>query len=242
MTATLGRSPRSPRTMPLRDLTAATATPVATVRANLMPPDVVGKRRLTWLRRRLAFALVALLLLVGAGYGFARQQTSASQDELDAARQQTVQLQNRVSGFSAIVQTQAQIAQLRSQLASVMTSDVQWTTLLASIDSAAPAGLVVTQISGNLDDGTDSSAAGAGSGATTALPAGVTSAGKLDLTGTARDYRSVATYVDALGRIRGLIRVDPGSASAAGSEVSFAISVELSSQVFSGRYTPKAGK
>ncbi|SHH61622.1 Tfp pilus assembly protein PilN [Jatrophihabitans endophyticus] len=245
MTSTLRRPLKRPltrteRTMPLRELTGATAVPVATVRANLMPPEVVGKRRIGWLRRRLGVALLALVVLVGAGYAFARQQTDVAHDDLAAAQDRSTALTHQVSGFDALLATQAKTTQLSDQLATVMATDLQWSRLLGQLNRIAPAGLTVTQVQGQLTDGT--AATTAPTGTTMTAPGGAQVIGTLTISGTARDYRSVATYLDALAKVRGLALVDPGALATDQGRSTFTATASLTEKILGGRYTKSGGK
>lgn len=251
MTSLLKRPERSARSMPLRELTAASAVPVATVSANLMPPEVLAKRRLGWLKRRLAFGLVVILALVGVGYALARSETASSNDALATEQQRGADFGQRLRTFDDVVRIQGDTATLRQQLASVMATDLQWSPFLTSLGTAAPKGVSLTAV--DVKIGTPTTAGGVPATPAAGTAPGAVSVGTLTLSGVAPDYRSVAGYVDSLGRVKGIVDVQPGNVASGGSttggpsggtaagSTTFTITTSLTAAVFGGRFTKPGG-
>lgn len=226
--------------MPLRELTASTATPVATIATNLMPAEVIARRRLGWLKRRLGFALLAVLALVVLGYAITSQLTTTAQDDLATAQAQTSSLQRQVTGFADVTNVQNQISQIKLQLSGVMASDLPWTTLVNNIEKVAPKGLTVAAVAAQLD--VDPAGGGQAPAPAPAPAAGTPTVGSIDVSGTARDYRSVAAFADALARVRGFVDVDPGSLSGDGRGASYTLTLSFTKAVFGGRFSTPGGK
>ena len=185
---------------------SATAARWATVRANLLPAEVVAKRRLRTLKRRLVFGLVGLLVLLAAWYVYAVFQTSSARSDLSAAQKQHVTLAHQQLQYQPVVIAQSQSAAIRSELARVMANDLQWKDLLGTLQSVAPHGLTLNTITGSVGGGSSSGSAlpSAGSGALAMLlPAGQTAVGTLNLTGSAPDKDSSRRTSTRSARSRG---------------------------------------
>lgn len=234
MTSTVRRTARS---LPLRDLVTPPVAPITSVSANLMPPEVVARRRLAWLQRRLAFALVALIALVGLGYGLSRQQTSAAEDDLATEQARTGTLTQQVRHYDDIVMLRTAGHDLKTQLATAMATDVPWTRLLAELDHVAPSGLALTSVAGHLDDGTSGGTTTAPPMAGTPVDPASAPIGALEVSGTAKDLKSIASYLDALGRLKGVVQVDPGGTTSAAGHSTFTLTVHFSKAVLGGRFT-----
>ncbi|GAB2482245.1 PilN domain-containing protein [Jatrophihabitans fulvus] len=225
---------RGDRTVPLETVAGPAPAPVATVSANLLPPSLVARRRLGWLKRRLAFVVSLVLVLTALAYVWAQQQTSQSDDALAAEQQRTQQLTKQIGGYDDIVRMQGRTAALRTQLGAVMTGDLPWSTVLARLVAVAPTGLVVNQVDGEVVDPTG---AGAPPAAGSYNPGGQQIVATIGLSGTAPDYRAVSRFLDALQKVAGVAQVDPGSVTAQGRHTDYTLTVSLTKAVLGGRFS-----
>jgi Tfp pilus assembly protein PilN len=183
--------------------------PLIRVVANLLPDEVVDARRVRHVRRRVVLAVIVLVLLLAGWDVYARMQTSKAQTNLTAIQNQTASLQARERTFAQVSTVQAQTAAITGQLHMLMTGDLAWSALLRTLNAQAPAGLTVTNVSGAMfasGAGTRSTTqSGTATGGTGVLDgSGQTPAGTLTVTGTASDERVIASYLDTLGRVKGL--------------------------------------
>jgi Tfp pilus assembly protein PilN len=220
-------APRANRAIPL---------PLATVFADLLPDEVRASRRLRYIKRRLVFATIALVLLVGLGDALTREQTGSARGDLASANSQITTYNAQLGKFTPVLNTQSETRAIRTQLSGAMTNDVSWTALLDTLRRTAPSGLQVTSVAGQIDD--PSSAGGAPdtvTGLTTTTDAVV---GSLTVSGSAPNYRSVAGYVVALAGTKGFTGVNPATVTSAGHRLTFTVTLSLTSGILTARYEP----
>jgi Tfp pilus assembly protein PilN len=199
-----------------------------TVRANLMPDEVLRSRRDVVVRKRVLAGLVVVAILLVGGYGWSWWQTRSANSALAAAQRQGMQLQAQQSQFGPVVKAQEQITSVQTQLHTMMSRDLQWKTMLVALRATEPAGVTLTAVTGTVTPGgTTASVAG--------LPLGV---GTITLTGNAPDKRTVAAYADRLAGVKGLSSPLISSVQASTHPVTFIISAVLTSDAFGGRYSP----
>ncbi|MBE7190224.1 PilN domain-containing protein [Jatrophihabitans endophyticus] len=226
-------------------LTLVAAGPVATLCADLMPDEIVVKRRLAYLKRRLVFVMAALVALVVLGDMLVRQQTGSAQSNLSAANNHIATLNQQLNRFNGMLATQSETQAIWTQLDGVMGNDVSWPQLLDKMSAPAPKGLKLTSITASVDD--PNSTTGASTGDTTGLTV-ADQVGSLTLSGTASTWRQVAAYVHGLSRIKGFTAVNPstvsngtaGPGTAKGGGLTFTVTLDLTDPVLSGRYTSTA--
>jgi Tfp pilus assembly protein PilN len=238
---TLERPPR-PAPAPQPDPLPASARFV-TVFADLMPDEVLAGRRGRAMKRRVLIGLVAVVLLLAAGYAFSWVQTHNAGTDLSAAQGRAAALTRRQAEFTPLVKAQADSAQIQQTLATLMAGDLQWSKLLESIRSTTGSGVGVTSIDGNVtalgSTGSNTGPAATAGGISVLNQTGEVPIGSLTITGTASDKNAVAAFVDRLGRVRGLAAAFPASVTTATGKVTFSVNVVLTSKALGGRYAVK---
>ena len=127
-----------------------------------------------------------------------------------------------------------------------MTGDLSWRRMMTTLRAKAPAGTVLTQVTGAVNaDGTTSETPT--TGGYSLDDNGLAQVGTLTLTGTARDKTMVAAYADRLGTVPGLTAPTPTSVtsgsgtSGGGSGVTFTMDVTINSKALGGRYVTAPG-
>jgi Tfp pilus assembly protein PilN len=214
---------------PTAPVTPSTGVRFVPVRASLMPEEVLSSRQLVVVRKRVLAALIVVAVLLIGWYGLSWWQTRSANNDLATAQHQGMQLQSQQTQFGPLVQAQAQITSIQTQLQSLMSRDLQWKALLVAVRATEPNGVGVSAITGSLDGATTSGVP---------LPGSAAGVGTLTLTGTAPDKRTVAAYADQLAKVKGLTAPLISSVQASTRPVTFTISAALTSDAFGGRYTP----
>jgi Tfp pilus assembly protein PilN len=215
---------------PTAPVTPSTGVRFVPVRASLMPEEVLSSRQLVVVRKRVLAALIVVAVLLIGSYGLSWWQTRSANNDLATAQHQGMQLQSQQTQFGPLVQAQAQITSIQTQLQSLMSRDLQWKALLVAVRATEPNGVGLSAITGSLNGATTSGL--------TALPGSAAGVGTLTLTGTAPDKRTVAAYADQLAKVKGLTAPLISSVQASTRPVTFTISAALTSDAFGGRYTP----
>jgi Tfp pilus assembly protein PilN len=199
------------------------------IRANLMPDEVLSARQVVVVRKQVLLGLVAVLVMLIAWFAASWWQTRAANDELADAQRQGLALQSQQTQFTPLVQAQAQIANIRSELEQVMVGDLSWKAMLTTVRDKAPAGVTLQSIAGSVTS--------ASSGPGDVLnQTGSASIGELTLNGQAPDKRTVAAYADALSRVSGVTAPLISAVQASTSDVTFTITALITSDALGGRY------
>lgn len=219
------------------------------IRANLLPDEVVVARRTETLRRHVVIALGALVALLVAWFGLTWWQTRSADSDLAAANGRATQLQSEQRQYSTLLTAQSTVETIQQQLSGLMSGDLPWRTLLQQVRSRA-AGVSLTDIGADVTTTAASLAGGssggsAGGGISVLNQSGVTPVGTLAITGTAREKRAIAAFVDKLGSMRGLATPYLASVSTDASGVlTFTVDVVVTTDALGGRFaaTTSGGK
>jgi hypothetical protein len=140
-----------------------------------------------------------------------------------------------------VVRIQADTEQVRSQLATLLGKDVDVSALMDKIATARPAGTAISTLTVTV------SAATAQGGATTNVGGSLDTSGKphigtVMLSGTAKRTVDVATYVDNLGGLAGLVDVVPTSNSDSdGKGITFNIQLSMTADLLSHAFAVAPG-
>jgi hypothetical protein len=204
--------------------------------ANLLPPEIIAARRIRVLRKRIITALIAVLVLCMAGYGYAFWQAHTASSALQSERATTAQLQQEQRKYADVVKIQGTIATVRKQVGSLLANDVDFAKLLDTVSTAAPSGVAVSQLFVTVDSTTAKSASGTAVGGGALDTSGRKHIGSILLTGIAHDLGQVAAYVDKLAATPGLVGVFPTSQQVSGKSVQFTLQLVPTDQLLSHRY------
>lgn len=233
--------PHGPTPSPEPVHTASGPIRYVAVRANLLPDELVTSRRSGALKHRIAAGLGAVLAVMIAWYGITLWGTSSARHDLSKAKQQYTIMQAQQGKYQELVHAQQQSTAIKGALAKIMSGDLQWKDMLASLRGAAPHGVKIDSISGTTGSAAAGSNAGTnGAGLGVLNTTGKAQVGTLTITGTAPNKDQVAAFVDSLSAVTGITAVYPTSATTAGSGVSFAISALITSDALGGRFSSQS--
>jgi Tfp pilus assembly protein PilN len=221
----------SPAPSPAR---AAGEVRFVAVRANLMPDEVLSARQVVVVRKQVLLGLVVVLVLLIGWFGLSWWQTRSANDDLADAQRQGIALQSQQTQFTPLVQAQAQITNIRTELQQVMVGDLSWKTMINDIRSKAPAGISFATISGSIASGSGSTSAG---GSDVLNQTGSASVGTLTIQGGADSKRTIAAYADALSNVRGLAAPLIAAVDAHADPITFTITAVITTDALGGRYT-----
>lgn len=204
------------------------------IAADLTPPEVIAARQLKALRRRIAIALAALIVLLAAGYGLAMMGNSSARGSALAEQALTVPLTAEVKTYGDVTETQAKLTLSRTEVASLMAADVDVSTFLTKLVTPLPAKMSITTLTVNLLQATVAAPAAAGAGGLDT--SGRAPIGSVVVGGTATSFDDVARYVEALASTPGVVNVVPTSSQADETGVQYSLTFSLTDQLLSRRF------
>lgn len=201
--------------------------------ADLTPPELLNARRLRRVRRALLLTLTAAVVAVLVVFGYAVMRNHRAADDLAQQGTQTTRLVAAQGRYSQVVGVQGAAAAVRNQLSQLMTSDIEFGTLLTSLRTAQPDAVSVNQLSISV------SAAGAAASSTDPLATSDTvPIGGITIGGTVRSLPDLGTFVSRLRSVRGVVDVLPATLTSSGGAFTFSISMSVDAAALSHKYVP----
>ena len=220
----------------------ATTTQLAALpRVNLLPPEVAESRRLRKVQTGLAGGVALAVVVSGALALAASNQVSAAQDDLDASKAKSTQLNAEAARYADVPRVYAEVSAAEAQLSQAMGREVRWSYFLNDLSLRTPSKVWLTSMS--VTETVDSSAAVVAPGTTTAY--GDPGIGTVTFAGKGYQHNDVASWLRALGQQKGL--ANPYFSQSIKEKIDSQDSVTFTSQAtitedaLSGRYTGKAG-
>jgi hypothetical protein len=207
------------------------------IAANLLPVEIVERRRGRRIRRLVLVAVILVIVLLGAWFAGTGYQTREARSDLARAEADAAAMMQQQGAFEVLLDTQAQSAKIKAQLGTLLASDLSWTKLLAGLRTSAPAGIRLTAVNGGLVDSVGTDVGKSGSGLPSASDAALI--GKLTILGVGRDKATVATYLNAVGQLPGVANALLTGASEQKKPktgVLFTVNVDITADALGGRY------
>jgi hypothetical protein len=212
------------------------------IAADLLPPEVVAARRVRALRRWVVVALALVVVLGVAGYVFGLLQKRHANSDLTSAQAATAQLIAQQQKYAPAIHVQDQVGQVRGELTTLMTSDVDFDRMIRAIVGRMPAGASIASLNMTVDGAETSTSPGSDIGGGVLDTSGLAHVGGIALTGSARSMTDIAAYVNGLAAVPGVVAVYPTSEQASANGSQFQIQVTLTDQVLSHRFDVSASQ
>lgn len=105
---------------------------------NLLPPSVKDKRALARLKRLLAYAVVAVLVVCAGAYFLANQALSSQEDRLADAQDQTIKLTKEQAKYQEAPATLKLVKAMQGAQLIGFATDVTWSKYLAAVAGVLP--------------------------------------------------------------------------------------------------------
>jgi hypothetical protein len=210
---------------------------------NLMPLEVLEKRRFRRTRFALAGAVFVSVVLGVLGMLSAQRSVSDANDELAAAQSHVTALQMQAAKYAAVPKVTDELTAATAARTLAMGRDVLWYQYLNDLDGARPAGVQLTGLQATLNAQAAVGSTSAGGGTTNPLAsAGL---GTVNINAEADQYDEISTWLESISKIVGLSSSALTSASNSGTvavpNLTFISSAVIDSDALSDRYTKKAG-
>jgi hypothetical protein len=202
---------------------------------DLTPPELINARRVAVLRRRIIAGLVLVVLLCAGGYAYTYARNGSASDDATAVAAQTVDLTRSAGKYGGITKIENAVNTMRTQVAGVMTQDVDVAHLVASIRAALPSSMSIQNLAVTLTGSAPASSNSAGLDAS-----GHPKIGAVTISGSGRTLDDLPAFVDRLVAIPGVVDVVPGSNVVSAGTAQFNVTVQLTDQLHSHRYDAAA--
>jgi hypothetical protein len=213
------------------------------IAADLIPPELINARQLKVLRKLMAAAVVALLAVCAGGYYLAARENSSASSDLASVQDRTAQLLGEGRGYADVVAIQGSVRQVQTQIAQVMSADVDLAALMGELRSNLPETMTISQEAITISTAGVAGAASiaAGSGLDTS---GLPRIGTITMSGTGHTLDDLSDYIDRLHAVTGLVDVLPlsNTISASGkSGTQFSMTIGLTNALLSHRFDVGGG-
>ena len=165
-------------------------------------------------------AIGGVLLVALGGLTFTANQSLASaKSQRATVVAEVAHVNAELAALQPIIAKEDQINALTSNLSTLLAADVSWQTMITRITSNLPPGIALTSFNGQVTPPvpvvvnptpvtTPSSGSGSGSGSsetttstTVPAPPPPTISGAISFSGTAKDYPTLAAWIDAMGKV-----------------------------------------
>jgi hypothetical protein len=206
-------------------------------RVHLLPAEVIGRRKVKLLKRRLLIAGGLVVVIVGAGYGLATYTLATSQSQLAAAQSATAALVTQQATYGAVTKVNSDIDSIVQSQKTATAQEILWAPYLQSIEATLPGDGSITAFSAGLD----APFGGVPSSATSATPLQGPRIATITLT-VNMVQSEIPAWLNTLPSLKGFVDATPNSvtAGAPGSYVLEA-TIHINSDAVSGRFAKAGG-
>jgi Tfp pilus assembly protein PilN len=193
---------------------AAPALPVAIVRVNLLPPELLEARELRKVKFGVAGAAAVVAVLVGVYWYSQQGSLGNARSERDAAQATNTQLAQTVARLGSVDELFAQVDRAKAMVHAATATEVHWSRYLDDLAIQLPDHVWLTQISFTETPGATTGATTGATGTPTAngTPTATGSAtatplGTATVLGQAYVHDDVANLLERLTKLKGLSNV-----------------------------------
>jgi hypothetical protein len=202
--------------------------------ADLTPPELLNSRRLKVLRKVITAGLVAILVLCVGSYVLASRKHTAASGALADVQSRTVQLKAQERKFRGITKIEGTVAQIQAQVATLLSGDVDLSTLMVKIRTSLPATMTIKQESITIS--LAGVAPSSSKGSVGVDLSGHRQIGNIILSGAGQTLVDLSAFVDALKVLPGVINVIPTSNTADKTGMQYSLTLGLTDQLLSHRF------
>ena len=201
-------------------------------RANLLPPEVLLKRKAKVVRRRLGFVVLIVALLVIGGTALVRAQAQQAQANLAIEQANTQSLLMQQRKYVEVRKVQQQVDMIMAAQQVGTSTEINWEQYLTSVQGTLPPNVTIDTI--NIDSATPfapyTQATAPLQGARIAT---------LSFTAKSSTLPEVPAWLDALTTLPGYADASPGSVTRNESGAySVSITMHINEAAFTNRFAP----
>ncbi len=204
-------------------------------RANLLPPEIILKRKQLKTRRALRAGVLLVAVGVAAGCVATFGVASVAQVQLGLAQQTQQQLIAEQSQFGEVREVKDTIATIMAGQEVGASTEIAWRDYLVLLQQTLPAGVTLDTVS--IDSGTPMAAFSQSD-----APLQGTRVAALTFTATTDTLPSIPDWLRAMVKLPGFVDAIPGSVTRAGDAYVTQVLLHIDSGAFSLRFDPDAPK
>jgi type IV pilus assembly protein PilM len=165
-------------------------------------------------------AVAAGVVLLGGVSFLAHQSVSSAKSQRASVTNQVTEANSELVRLQPVLNRENQITQIQSNLQTLLATDVSWKTMLTRITNNLPAGITLTAFTGNVappapvlseapapaadSTGTATGSSSSSDSTTTTTappPPAPTITGAITIAGTAKDYPTLAAWIDSMNKV-----------------------------------------
>lgn len=205
-------------------------------RVNLLPPEVAQAAKARSLHGGLSLLVVAVMVLVGAGYGVASLNAGAVQQSLNAANQRTTQLLKQQQKYVEVRKVTKELALATAARQVGASTEINWRSYLKSIQASLPSGTVIATF-------TARSSSPLAEFAQPTVPLQGQRIAELNFSATSESLPDVQAWLNALSKLKGFVDATPGTVTlASGGTYTATIIMHINEQALSNRFSKDVKK
>jgi hypothetical protein len=236
-----GSQPKRPRTSSFETSTALVRRSLPPIeglviggepRVHLLPPQVLIGRKGKVIRRRLGMGVIAVVVLVAAGFGAANLSLANSQSNLLTAQDETTSILQQQAKYGDVLKVKADASAIELSQTTVTAQEILWAPFYESFEATLPADSGINTLSVALDNPLGSSPAKGASGP-------LQGAHIATINGTlVMPQASISGWLDSLTGLKGFVDVTPNNVTAsANNSYTVSITMHVNSDVLANRFT-----
>lgn len=212
-----------------------------TPRADLLPPEIKASERARAQRRGLIAIVVAIVVVVAAGYAGSAYLAQTSANALEAANLETNAILQQQTQYAEVQKANTSIQAAKVARTSALSTEIDWRTEIAAIVSTLPAGSELTALA--VTSSTPTTPLDAPSS-----PLEGARVAEVQLTVTSGDIPDSAKWIRDLSSLKGFVDATPtsiatgGTSDASATQVTTSVTLHLNRDVYWNRFSPKATK
>ena len=199
-------------------------------RVNLLPPEVAQAAKARSLHGGLSLLVVAVMMLVGAGYGAASLNAGAVQQRLNGANQRTTQLLEQQKKYVEVRKITKDLALTTAARQVGASTEINWRSYLESIQMSLPSGTAIATFSAR-------SSSPLVEFAQSTAPLQGQRIAELKFSATSDSLPDVQAWLNALAKLKGFVDATPGTVTLA-SEGTYTATIimHINEQALSNRF------
>ena len=210
-------------------------------RVHLLPVDVVERKKLRALKRKLLTYGAIVVLLVFAAYGIATFALTTAQNQLASAQSNTAALIVQQAKYGQVTKLNTDIDSIKAAQVSTTTQEILWAPLIQSLEATLPSDAALSGITASIDQPLGTSTSTSTTPATSSVPLEGPRIATITVEVTMAQSE-VPGWIDRLPNLKGYVDAEVASVTQSGTG-NYAVSatIHLNSSAVSDRFTAKGG-